>query len=133
MGRERWPIVIRNSGARGVPETVLPGDLGPGRVGGSALPIGTYFGTRFSSRHPRELVEVGMGWSRGVGRRKPLDGRRVVRDEPRQGEDREERDRPEEGDAREKKTGGVISIIQQNAVIINGRSETRQERKEEWI
>ena len=56
-----------------------------------------------------------------------------MREGPREGEDREKRDRPEEGDAREKKTGGVISIIQQNAVIINGRSESRRERKEEWI
>jgi hypothetical protein len=62
-----------------------------------------------------------------------LDERRGVREEPREGEDREKRDRLEEGDAREKKTGGVISIIQQNAVIINGRFVKRQDRNGEWI
>jgi hypothetical protein len=58
-----------------------------------------------------------------------------VGDEPREpgAEGREERDEPQAGEARENKPGGVISIIQQNAVIINGRSESRRERKEEWI
>jgi hypothetical protein len=76
-----------------------------------------------------------MGRGRRAGRRKPFDRRRDVGEEPREpgAKGREERDEPEAGDAREKKPGGVISIIQQNAVIINGRFESRRERKEEWI
>ncbi len=58
-----------------------------------------------------------------------------MRDEPREpgAEGREEPGEPEAGDAPEEKPSKSVTIVQQNAVIINGRFVTRRDRNGEWI
>ena len=77
--------------------------------------------------------ERDTGW--GGGRRKPFDGRRDVRDEPREpgAEGREEPDKPEAGDAPEERPRKSVTIIQQNAVIVNGRFVRPEGRTGGWI